>query len=237
MVSFSPFFFTVLLWQSNKQKSIFYYYYFIPARQLLQGRAKYTEGSAHSVFTNALFQFPQQHNILLISTDETIKYSNIIDARNSPRSLAWLMAFRKEVLNSTCVSIIFSSIFTTEKLTASSKFWIRYKKSFMEYLTRYFLLFCLNRNITYCLLASKQFNNCYHMRTLQSLKIFLTLYLPETKIAEFANSVGLDEVAPNEPPHQDLHCLPSSLWIFNMIQLDLNFFENLQTKILSSAFR
>ena len=30
-------------------------------------------------------------------------------------------------------------------------------------------------------------------------------------IAEFANSVDLDEVANNEPPHLDLHCLPSSL--------------------------
>ena len=39
----------------------------------------------------------------------------------------------------------------------------------------------------------------------------LTLYLPVTKIAEFANSVDLDEVAHNEPPHQDIHCLPSSL--------------------------
>ena len=28
--------------------------------------------------------------------------------------------------------------------------------------------------------------------------------------AEFANSVDLDEVAHNEPPHLDLHCLPSS---------------------------
>ena len=33
----------------------------------------------------------------------------------------------------------------------------------------------------------------------------------ETKIAQFANSVDLDEVAHNEPPHLDLHCLPSSL--------------------------
>ena len=33
----------------------------------------------------------------------------------------------------------------------------------------------------------------------------------EMKIAEFANSVDLDEVAHNEPPHLDLHCLPSSL--------------------------
>ena len=39
----------------------------------------------------------------------------------------------------------------------------------------------------------------------------LTLSLPETNISEFANSVDLDEVAHNEPPHQDLHCLPSSL--------------------------
>ena len=34
---------------------------------------------------------------------------------------------------------------------------------------------------------------------------------PLTKIAEFANSVDLDEVAHNEPPHLDLHCLLPSL--------------------------
>ena len=28
---------------------------------------------------------------------------------------------------------------------------------------------------------------------------------------EFANSVDLDEVAQNEPPPLDIHCLPSSL--------------------------
>ena len=28
---------------------------------------------------------------------------------------------------------------------------------------------------------------------------------------EFVNSVDLDEVAHDEPPHLDLHCLPSSL--------------------------
>ena len=39
----------------------------------------------------------------------------------------------------------------------------------------------------------------------------LTLQVPETKIAEFANNVDLDEVAHHEPPHLDLHCLPSSL--------------------------
>ena len=33
----------------------------------------------------------------------------------------------------------------------------------------------------------------------------------KTKIAEFAKSVDLDEVAYDEPPQLDLHCLPSSL--------------------------
>ena len=45
----------------------------------------------------------------------------------------------------------------------------------------------------------------------------ITLSLPERKIAEFANSVDLDEVAHNEPPHQDLRCLSFSLLILNMI--------------------
>ena len=40
---------------------------------------------------------------------------------------------------------------------------------------------------------------------------FLTLEVPEIKIAEFANSIDLVEVAHDEPPHSDLHCLPSSL--------------------------
>ena len=48
--------------------------------------------------------------------------------------------------------------------------------------------------------------------------IHLTLKVPETKVAEFANSLDLDEVAHNEPPHLDL------------------VLENLQMKILSSAF-
>ena len=46
----------------------------------------------------------------------------------------------------------------------------------------------------------------------------------ETKIAQFANSADLDEVAHNEPPHPDLHCLPSSFCILNMIQLGLKAF-------------
>ena len=51
----------------------------------------------------------------------------------------------------------------------------------------------------------------------------LTIKEPETKIAEFANSVDLDEVA-HEPPHLDLHCLPFSRLILDMIQLGLNIF-------------
>ena len=35
------------------------------------------------------------------------------------------------------------------------------------------------------------------------------------KIVDFANSVDPDEVAHYEPPHLDLHCLPSSLRIYN----------------------
>ena len=44
------------------------------------------------------------------------------------------------------------------------------------------------------------------------------------KIAEFANSVDLDEVAHNEPA---LHCLPFSLPIVNIIYLGLNIIWNL----------
>ena len=43
------------------------------------------------------------------------------------------------------------------------------------------------------------------------LQYCLTFYVLETKIAEFANIVELDEVAHDEPPHLDLHCLLSSL--------------------------
>ena len=32
-----------------------------------------------------------------------------------------------------------------------------------------------------------------------------------SSVAELANSIDLDELAHNEPPHLDLHCLPSSL--------------------------
>ena len=41
--------------------------------------------------------------------------------------------------------------------------------------------------------------------------LIINSLVPETKLAEFANSVDLDEVAHNEPPHLDLHCLRSGL--------------------------
>ena len=47
--------------------------------------------------------------------------------------------------------------------------------------------------------------------------LVLTLLVPETKIAEFANSVDLDEVAYNEPPHLNKHGLPSSLLTLNIM--------------------
>ena len=40
------------------------------------------------------------------------------------------------------------------------------------------------------------------------------------KAAEFTNSVDPNQVAHDEPPYLDLHCLSSSLWILNMIKLD-----------------
>ena len=52
------------------------------------------------------------------------------------------------------------------------------------------------------------------------------------KIAEFANSLNLDDY---EPPQLDLHCLPSIVFEFSILYCsDLTFFENLQTKNLSS---
>ena len=41
--------------------------------------------------------------------------------------------------------------------------------------------------------------------------LIFQLLVPEIKKDEFANSVDLGELAHNEPPHLDLHCLPSSL--------------------------
>ena len=60
--------------------------------------------------------------------------------------------------------------------------------------------------------ASKQEKNeIYDYVQCNTTPNILTLLVPETKAAEFANSVDLDEVAHNDPPHLELHCLPSSL--------------------------
>ena len=48
-------------------------------------------------------------------------------------------------------------------------------------------------------------------RTVNKGSFSLALKEPETKKAIFANSIHLDEVAQNEPPHLDLCCLSSSL--------------------------
>ena len=48
-------------------------------------------------------------------------------------------------------------------------------------------------------------------RTMQSQCGISTPSESEMKLAECANSVDLDEVAHYEPPHLDLHGLPSSL--------------------------
>ena len=49
---------------------------------------------------------------------------------------------------------------------------------------------------------------------LRKLARVLTCKVPNTTIAEFANTVDPDETAHNEPSHLDLQCLPSSLLIF-----------------------
>ena len=44
--------------------------------------------------------------------------------------------------------------------------------------------------------------------------LFLSLRRKAPKkmqLIEFANSLDPDEVAPNEPPHKNLHCLPFSI--------------------------
>ena len=50
----------------------------------------------------------------------------------------------------------------------------------------------------------------------RQLNLYKTL-CTETKLAEFENSIDPIEVAHNEPPQLDLHCLVSSLWILNLI--------------------
>ena len=58
------------------------------------------------------------------------------------------------------------------------------------------------------MLQNQQANR--RMQTLCEQSMGISL-VAETKLAEFANSVDLDEVAHNEPPRLDLHYLLSSL--------------------------
>ena len=59
----------------------------------------------------------------------------------------------------------------------------------------------------------KEFDETGRLLVLRFDTVPLTILVLETKIAEFANNVyvDLDEVAHNEPPSIDLHCLPSSV--------------------------
>ena len=59
------------------------------------------------------------------------------------------------------------------------------------------------------LFSSKDKSKKLKCRLLQFLFGALRVKGPKWKLDEFANSVDPDEVAHNEPPHQDLHCLPS----------------------------
>ena len=76
----------------------------------------------------------------------------------------------------------------------------------------------------------------YILRYTASKTSVSTLQVPETKIVEFANSVDLDEMAQNEPPHLDLPVCPLVFDFSVGYSLDLTIFENLQMKILTYAF-
>ena len=58
-------------------------------------------------------------------------------------------------------------------------------------------------------LYKRQEGGHVYVRTFDSKRHMYNV--PETKTAEFANSVDLDEVAHHEPPQLGLHCFPSSL--------------------------
>ena len=47
-------------------------------------------------------------------------------------------------------------------------------------------------------------------------KLTLSPKASKLKIADFANSADSDEVAHNEPPHQNLHCLQAIFFEFSI---------------------
>ena len=67
-----------------------------------------------------------------------------------------------------------------------------------------FFSFCFSFPVENCLR--------WYLQLFNSLSVTkIAEFINSMKIVEFANSVDLDEVAHHEPPHLDLHCLPSSL--------------------------
>ena len=62
-------------------------------------------------------------------------------------------------------------------------------------------------------LRLQNLNKMFHSNYTRHQKIGLNSLTTRDLTAEFGNSVDLDEVAYNEPPHLDLHCLPSHLCI------------------------
>ena len=60
---------------------------------------------------------------------------------------------------------------------------------------------------------------------------------PNTTTAEYENTVDLDEMAHDEQSHLEPQSLPSSLCIFNILQVEkIFFFLNFADVILPSAF-
>ena len=67
---------------------------------------------------------------------------------------------------------------------------------------------------SYLIMRIQRLEDEHEIYAVGSFSYFCSFFFskdPETHIAEFANSIDLDEVAHNEPPHLDLHCLSSSL--------------------------
>ena len=56
-----------------------------------------------------------------------------------------------------------------------------------------------------------------HIDSLSQSTEWLLCEVPKMEMIELENSLDRDEAAHNELPHLDLHCLPSSLRILNMI--------------------
>ena len=57
-----------------------------------------------------------------------------------------------------------------------------------------------------------KYSRCHlGLLTLPSTHKTINSLITGDEIADFANSVAIDEMAPDEPPHLNLHCLPSRL--------------------------